>query len=332
MVQPTIAILDEFHPKTIETIRAALPPEWRMTVAENATEAAHIDAVRDADVIFVMTAPLPAKLLNAAPKLRFVQKLGAGLDLIDLELCRSMGIGVARLQAGNAIPVAEHTLLLMLATYRRLPILDRETRSGEWNREAARSISRQIHEKTIGLVGFGAVGRQLAELLAGFDVRIIYADPIRAPLHVERKLRAERVTLDELLTRSDIVSLHLPLMPETAHLINAQRLASMKRGSTLINCARGGIVDEAALYDALVEGHLAAAAIDTFTSEPPVNSPLLGLDQVISTPHTAGGSIDNFRPVVERAVRNTELYLTGQALSPLELIAEPDGRSVTAPV
>lgn len=329
MIRPTIAVLDPFHPKIIETIADALPEGWRMNVADDDSFEECRKAVRDADVLFQMTAPLPPELLAEAPKLRFIQKLGAGLDSIDLKLCLSRGIGVARLQAGNSIPVAEHTLLLMLAAYRRLPQLDRETRGGDWNREAARAISRQMHQKTVGLVGFGAIGRAVAKLLTGFDVRIVYYDPIHAPKDVESELRAEWLSFAEVLSQSDIVSLHLPLNAETRHLINAERLAAMKPGSVLINCARGGIVDETALHDALSGGKPAMAAIDTFTIEPPSGSPLLALNQTILTPHTAGGTVDNFKPVAERAVRNAELYLTGKELSPLELIVAPERRAAT---
>jgi D-3-phosphoglycerate dehydrogenase len=319
----SVAVIDPFHSLTLRVIAEALPSGWTMILPPRYDEDGYAEALHAAEILFVMATPLPAKRLQAATRLKFIQKLGAGLDGIDLTYCQSRGVGVARLQAGNSIQVAEHTLLLMLACYRDLPRLNLETHRGAWIREEARAINRQIDGKTIGLIGFGAIGRAVAKLLAGFNVSILYADPIPAPPDVETNLRAQRVGLEDVLGESDIVSLHLPLTDETRGYINADRLASMKRNAVLINCARGGIVDEAALQRMIIEGHISFAAIDTFAREPPVGSPLLGLDRAILTPHTAGGTIDNFTPVVKRAVDNARRFLAGEALSPKELIIAP---------
>lgn len=323
MAALTIGIIDPFHPKSIDTIAAAIPSEWRLSIAKGQSIDEKAQALRDADVAFVMAAPMPASLIDAAPRLRFIQKLGAGIDRIDLDRCASRGIGLARLQAGNSIPVAEHTLLLMLAACRRLPLLDRQTRAGGWDKESARGVSRQINGKTVGIVGFGAIGQAVARLLTGFGANVLYFDPRRAAPELERELCVTYAPLDELTAQSDIVSLHLPLMKETARIFDAARIARMKPGSILINCARGGLVDEAALHDALVSGHIFSAGIDAFEQEPPVGSPLLLLDQTVVTPHTAGGTIDNFKPVVERAVRNTQLFLAGEDIPAQDLVLAP---------
>ena len=323
MTALTVGIIDPFHPKSIETIAAAIPAEWRLSIATGPSAAEKAEAMRPAEVVFVMAAPLPPALIDAAAGLRFIQKLGAGVDRIDLDHCAARGIGVARLQAGNAIPVAEHTLLLMLAACRRLPVLDRQTRAGGWDKEAARGVSRQINGKTVGIVGFGAIGRAVAKLLAGFGAALVYYDPQRAKPEVERELGVAYAPLEALVAQSDIVSLHLPLMKETAKLFDAARIASMKPGSILINCARGGLVDETALHAALVRGHVFAAGIDAFEQEPPVGSRLLALEQTVVTPHTAGGTIDNFKPVVERAVRNTQRFLSGEDIPAQDLVLAP---------
>jgi D-3-phosphoglycerate dehydrogenase len=320
MAELTIGIIDPFHPKTIEAIAAALSDGWRLSVAEGPSDDAHARAVRDADIVFVMATPMPASLIDAAGRLQFIQKLGAGVDRIDLDRCSQRGIAVARLQAGNSVPVAEHTLLMMLAACRRLPLLDRQTREGGWDKEAARGVSRQIHGKTVGLVGFGAIGQAVARLLTGFGANVIYYDPRRAASELERELNVTYASLDELTVRADIVSLHLPLMKETANVFDARRIAAMKRGAILVNCARGGLVDEGALYEGLANGHLYAAGIDAFAQEPPVGSPLLTLDQTVVTPHTAGGTIDNFAPVVERAVQNTRRFLAGAPIPSDDLV------------
>jgi D-3-phosphoglycerate dehydrogenase len=323
MAALTIGIIDPFHPKSIDTIAAAIPAEWHLRIARGQSDAEKAEAVREADILLVMAAPVPASIIDAAPRLRFIQKLGAGVDRIDLDRCAARGIGVARLQAGNSIPVAEHTLLLMLAACRRLPFLDRQTRAGGWDKEAARGVSRQIHGKTVGIVGFGAIGQAVAKLLSGFGAKLFYYDPRRASPELEHSLNVSFAPLDDLVAQADIVSLHLPLMKETAKLFDAVRMAKMKPGAILINCARGGLVDEAALHEALVSGHIFAAGIDAFESEPPAGSPLLLLDQTVVTPHTAGGTIDNFRPVVERAVGNTQRFLAGEEIPAQDLVLAP---------
>jgi D-3-phosphoglycerate dehydrogenase len=323
MAALTIGIIDPFHPKSIDTIAAAIPAEWRLSITRGQSTDEKARALQEADVAFVMAAPMPALLIDAAPRLRFIQKLGAGTDRIDVDHCAARGIGIARLQAGNSIPVAEHTLLLMLAACRRLPLLDRQTRAGGWDKEAARGVSRQINGKTVGIIGFGAIGQAVAKLLLGFDANVLYYDPRRASSDVERELHVTYASLDELTSQSDIVSLHLPLMRETAKLFDAARIARMKPGSILVNCARGGLVDEAALHDALVSGQVFSAGIDAFEQEPPIDNPLLLLDQTVVTPHAAGGTIDNFRPVVERAVRNTQCFLSGEDIPAQDLVLAP---------
>src|SRR5471032_928005 len=169
MPEITVSILDKFHPHIKTAIEAAAPANWTVLFIEESTFAARAAVLRDADMAFVMAAPIPKELLAEAQRLRFIQKLGAGVDRIDLDVCRSRGIGVARLHAGNSIPVAEHTILLMLATYRQLPQIDRRTRAGVWSKEDARGMHRQLLDKTIGLVGFGAVGKEVAKRLRGFE-------------------------------------------------------------------------------------------------------------------------------------------------------------------
>src|SRR5262249_60377366 len=153
----------------------------------------------DADIAFVMAARVPKDLLAEARRLRFIQKLGAGVDRIDLDACRKQGIGLARLHAGNSVPVAEHTILLMLATYRQLPQIDRRTRAGAWNKEDARGEHRHLHGKIVGLVGFGAIGKEVAKRLRGFEVKILYYDPVRASRDVEQSLAADYADLDTLV-------------------------------------------------------------------------------------------------------------------------------------
>jgi len=327
---PTLGLIDPFHPAVVEAIRAAAPAEWRLSVATGPTEAERAAALVRADIAFVMATKMPRSLLEQAPKLRFIQKLGAGTDAIDTAYCAEAGIGVARLQAGNAIPVAEHTLLLMLAACRHLPRLDAGTRAGGWDKEAVRGVNRHLHGKTVGIVGFGAIGQRVAQLLAGFGVRIVYFDPRRLPPEEERALAATWHDLDALLSEADVVSLHLPLLPETRNLLSAERIARMKPGAILVNAARGGIVDEAALAEALRAGTLHGAGIDAFSVEPPAGDPLLELDNTVVTPHCAGATIDNFAAVAGRAVANARAALAGEAIDAAEIVVPPRERPAAA--
>jgi D-3-phosphoglycerate dehydrogenase len=326
MPDVTVAVLDKFHPQINSAIENAVPAGWTVRFVAESTLAARAAVLREADIAFVMAAPVPAEVLAAGKRLRFIQKLGAGVDRIDLEACRQQGIAVARLHAGNSVPVAEHTISLMLATLRRLPQIDRRTRSGTWSKEDARGSHRQLQHKTVGLVGFGAVGREVAKRLAGFEVTILYYDPVPAPREIEQRLGVALADLDELLRTADVVSLHLPLLPQTAGIISAQRIRAMKVGAILINCARGGLVDEDALAAALKDGHLFGAGIDAFAQEPPVGSPLLDLDNTVVTSHLAGATLDNFAGIVARAVDNARILLRGEPLPAADVVIAPERR------
>jgi phosphoglycerate dehydrogenase-like enzyme len=319
----TVAVLDAFHPQIRAAIEAAAPVDWRLRFVDENSFAARATLIRDADIVLVMAAPMPKELLAEARRLRFIQKLGAGVDRIDLDFCREQGIGVARLHAGNSIPVAEHTILLMLATYRQLPQIDRRTRAGTWRKEDARGTHRSLQHKTVGLIGFGAIGKEVAKRLRAFDVKILYYDPIRATADIEQSLGVTHTGLDALIREADIISLHLPLMPQTANIIDAQRIAAMKPGAVLINCARGGLVDEAALVEALKAGRLFGAGIDAFSQEPPVGSPLLDLDNTVVTSHLAGATLDNFAAVVARSVENAKAVLRGEPLPVSDVAVAP---------
>lgn len=324
------AFLDQFHPAIRATIERTAPRAWTLRFARSNAAPDQAAAAADAVLLFPVAAPVRAELLAAAPRLRFIQKLGAGIDRIDLEACRRRGIAVAKLSAGNAIPVAEHTVLMMLAACRRLPEMDRRTRAGEWLKEHARGVNRHLHGKRVGLVGLGAIGMQVARTLAGFGVEIAYYDPAVAP-EAAAAVNARPLALDELLATADVVSLHLPLLPGTAGLIDARRIALMKPDAILVNCARGGLVDEAALARALNEGRLHAAAIDTFAAEPPAASPLLESDRTVVTPHLAGATLDNFANVLGRGFANAERYLAEGRLPEGDAVVAPSPAMASAP-
>lgn len=227
--------------------------------------------------------PVTAAAIEKAPDLRLIQKIGVGVNTIDLDAARARDIAVCNMPGTNSQAVAEMTLLLMLAALRRLPAMDAVCRGGHWTlgRDDLDSLG-EIAGRTVGLVGFGEVPRRLAPVLKAMGAEVIYS--ARSPKDVD----LECVSLDDLLRRADIVSLHLPLTAESEQLINAGRIAQMKPGAVLINTARGALVDEAALHRALVDGHLAAAGLDVFAEEPvPGGNLLLALPNVAVAPHLA---------------------------------------------
>ena len=316
----TVAVLDQYEDDLFGLIQAALPSGWAAVQARSYDEDAQLEAVQGADVVFAGWAPVTRRVIQGAERLRFVQKMGVGVDRVDLDACRERGVLVARLAGVNAVPVAEHTVLFMLAALRQLPTSDRRMRKPEWFKEEARAFQRELRGRTVGLIGLGYVGRAVALRLRGFEVEVLYHDIREFPRELESELGVTRAPLDELIARSDIVSLHVPLTADTRHLLDARRLKQMKPGAVLVNCARGGIVDEAALVQALREGRLAAAALDVFPDEPRVNPELLGIENLILTPHVAGATAENFAFVVRRAVDNAQRVLNEQPLQADDIV------------
>lgn len=223
------------------------------------------------------------EVLARLPDLRAISKVGVGIDMLDLDAMERHGVHLAWSRGTNARSVSELALAFMLALLRHLPEATVLVRGGQWRQLQGRTLSGQ----TVGIVGFGHVGRDLGLLLSAFSCRVLAHDVVPLadlPPHVEE------ASLEMLLTESEIVSLHTVLGDDTRNLIDRKRIATMREGALLINTSRGGLIDERALFDALTSGHLAGAALDVFSAEPPLDSPLLGLDQVIATPHVGGST------------------------------------------
>jgi phosphoglycerate dehydrogenase-like enzyme len=271
--------------------------------------------LRDAEVLLHILRPVTEEVLAGAPRLRLVQKIGVGVDTIDLEAARRHGVAVANMPGTNTQAVAEAALMLMLASLRNLPGLDRacRTRNG-WSPEGEarerRNTLGELCGRTVGLVGAGAVASRLVEPLEALGARVIYTDRRERP-----DLGIERHGLDHLLEASDVVSLHLPLTPETEGLIDRAALARMKPGAVLVNTARGGLVEEAALVEALASGRLLAAGLDVLTREPPApDHPLLSLDNVVLTPHVAWLTQETLTRSFDVALENVRRLRDGQDL------------------
>jgi len=266
----------------------------------------------DAQVLWHLLRPLSADDIASAANLRLIQKIGVGVNTIDLEAAKARDIRVCNMPGTNSRAVAEMTLLLMLACLRRLPFLDRATREGRgWKLDPSLQDSyRELAGKTVGLVGFGAVAQMLAPILRSMDALVVYTDlkPSADLPHAFREL-------PQLLRESDIVSLHVPLTSTTGNLINRERLAMMRPGAILINTARGGLVEQASLLDALKSGHLGAAGLDVFAAEPiPTDEDLLQLENVVVAPHLAWLTTGTLDRSLKVAVENCRRLQAGEPL------------------
>jgi D-3-phosphoglycerate dehydrogenase / 2-oxoglutarate reductase len=228
------------------------------------------------------------KMLQKADRLKVIARAGTGVDNVDVLSASDKGILVMNTPGANAMAAAEHTLALMLALARHIPQATHSVRQGRW--EKKRFLGTEINEQTLGIIGLGRIGSIVADRAMGMGMEVIGHDPYITP-EAATKLGITWVDLDELLARSDFITLHTALTKETTRIINRSVIAKMKVGTRLINCARGGLIDEEALYAALQEGRIAGAALDVFASEPPVDNPLLTLENVIATPHLGASSI-----------------------------------------
>jgi phosphoglycerate dehydrogenase-like enzyme len=264
----------------------------------------------DTDVLWHVLKRCTAEMIAAAPRLRLIQKIGVGVNTIDLDAAKAHDIAVCNLPGTNARAVAELTLALMLAVLRRVPRFDAAMRRGAWSDPDLQDGIGELGGRTVGLVGYGAIPRLLAPVLVTLGCRLVYTSRAAQPSAL-----GEYRTLDALLAEADIVSLHLPLVPETEQLIDATALARMKPGAILINTARGGLVDQTALTEALATGRLAGAGLDVFAHEPhSASEPLFAMPNVVLTPHVAWLSTGTFDRSFALAAENCRRLAAGEAL------------------
>ncbi|WP_051267049.1 phosphoglycerate dehydrogenase [Nakamurella lactea] len=264
----------------------------------------------------VSTDRFSREVLAAAPTLRILSRVGVGTDSIDLAAAADLGIAVTSAKGTNEEAVADHTVAMILAACRKVAQHDRAVRAGRWDRTGD-WVGRDLHKASVGLIGLGTIARAVARRLEGFGASVFGTDPLVAELP-----GVTVVPLDQLLASCDIVSLHLPLTPQTWHMFDATLMKAMRPGSILVNTARGGIVDERALETALRSGHLAMAALDVFTTEPPARSGLLDLvDRTVLTAHVGGLTRDSVRSMVWHATEAVAAALTGT--KPADLVNRP---------
>lgn len=239
------------------------------------------------------------RVLRACPNLKAVSRYGVGFDRVDVKAAKELGIKVANTPGVNAVAVGELAFGLILACARKIHYLDRSTREGGW----IRSTGMELRGKTLGICGLGAIGKVVAECGAGFGMTVLAYDPFINEIYC-REHHIENVSFEELMRRSHVVSLHLPLLESTKHLINAEAIAQMPDGAILVNASRGGIIDEDAAYEALKNGKLSGLGLDAFETEPPTDSKLFELENVVATPHTGAHTKEATDNMANLSVKN----------------------------
>jgi len=311
-----ILVAEPLSPAGIELLQSQ--PGWTTVVSNPKEYAQHLP---DADALVVRSAvQVNGDVLAKAPKLRVIGRAGVGVDNVDLDAATAAGVLVMNTPGGNAISVAEHALAVMLAMARHIPQANASTRSGKW--EKKKFLGSELRGKTLGIVGLGSIGREVVRRARAFEMRIVAHDPY-VTAQIAQDLGVELVSLDELYAASDYITLHVSLTPETEHMLARDAFAKMQPGVRIVNCARGELVDDAALREAIESGKVAGAAVDVFAIEPPpAGYPLFALDSVIATPHI-GGSTEEAQEIVgvRIAEQMVEYLKNGVALNAVNMPA-----------
>lgn len=322
--RPVVAVLDAMAASSRQVISSIFGPEFEVAFVADDSAKAKQSAAAGATALLSMWGAVDAATIAAARRARVIQKLGIGTEKIDSEAARARGIAVLRAAGINADAVAELAVLLILAVGRNLPKAMAAARSGTLAKEALRAESFQLMDKTVGLLGLGHIGQAVARRLAPFKAKLIYHDLRRADPEIEADCGIRFATAEEVLTTSDVLSLHLPSTPETRNMIDEAVLSRIKPGLILVNTARGGLIDEQALARAIADGRVLGAGLDVTADEPlPVTSPLHGLERVLLTPHVGGAVANNFPRVIQRAYDNVQAVLADTKVDPADIVVWP---------
>lgn len=299
-------------------LRGAVPEGFTIETLVTPTPESLCTQAGDADYFLVSgRLRIDDAVLNAAPRLKMIQRTGVGTEMLDLDAIKKRGIPVYVNAGVNARSVAEHTMTLILACLKRLPEINAQVHNGIWKKQATGVTTHELYGKCVGLVGMGNIGCLVASMLMAFGTKVIYTDIVRQTEEVETRLGLTFFdSVDGMLPFVDVLSLHCPLTESNVGMINAHSLAKMKEGAIIVNTARGLLVDPNALYDALVAGHIRAAGLDTHFEEP-VGSDyrLARLENVILTPHIGGLSYESFSSMMQGAINNIVAFESGDLAS-----------------
>jgi glyoxylate reductase len=315
MAKPKVYVTRELPERGMKIIKERFDAEvWPEYGPPPKTEI--IRKARDVDaLVTLLSDKIDAEVFDAAPKLKIVAQMAVGFDNIDVAEATRRGIYVTNTPGVLTETTADFAWALLMAIARRVVEADRYVRSGQWkvSWHPSMLLGRDVYGATLGIVGAGRIGTAVARRAKGFNMRILYYDVVPMPPEIEKELDAKRVDLDTLLRESDFVSIHVPLIKETYHLINEEKLKLMKKTAYLINNSRGPVVDEKALYKALKEGWIAGAALDVFEQEPtPVDNPLLKLDNVVVAPHISSASYETRSRMAEMVAENLVAFFEGR--------------------
>jgi phosphoglycerate dehydrogenase-like enzyme len=300
-----------------EIIREEVPPGFELVTLDQDSDAERREKIADCEVAIVAAKPMRREFVEAAPRLRLLHHQGVGYqDTVDVPALKERRIALALTPAGTTIGVAEHTLLLALAVYKRLTFADSELRQGRWHINSLRPYSFELFGRTVGYVGMGRIAREAALRFKAFGTSGLYHDPfVRLSAEEERTLGVCRVGFEEMLRHADVVTLHVPSGKDTYHLIDEAALRRMKPQAIVINTARGSIIDEKALCRALQEGRIAGAGLDVFEEEPfRPDNPLAALPNVVLTPHISAGTRDALKTKMRALFQNVQRFFKGQPM------------------
>ncbi len=298
-----VLVADDISKSGIEMLKAR---GYKVDIRTGLKEDELVKIVKDYDVLLVRSATkVTAKIIQAS-KLKVIGRAGIGVDNIDVDAATERGVLVMNAPSGNVISTAELTVGLLFALARRIPQADASMKRGEWKRKEMKGA--QVSGKTLGIIGLGRVGAEVAKKASALGMKVIAYDPLVAP-EVGVKLHVRLVTLARVLEESDFVTIHTPLTPQTKDLVGKNELVKMKKGAVLVNCARGGVVNEDALYEVLAENRIAGAALDVFMSEPPTGSKLLTLQNIVLTPHLGATTNEAQEDVGSEIAEQTIAYL-----------------------
>lgn len=311
-MKPRVLVTRRVYPAAIAVLNEAAAVDYKDTL-DVMTEDQLVQRLQHADgLVCQLTDPVTARVIAAAPRLRVISQVAVGHDNIDVQAATARGIVVTNTPDVLTEATADFTWALLLATARRVPEAERFLKAGKWNRwDIDLLAGADVSHRTLGIVGFGRIGRAVARRALGFGMKVLYASRNPAPPEVEHELRAIHVPLDTLLAQSDFVSVHCPLNAETRGMIGIEQFSRMRRSAILVNTSRGPVVDEAALAAALSERMIAGAGLDVFEREPAVDADLLALPNVVLTPHIGSATHATRQRMCTLAAENCAAVLTG---------------------
>lgn len=298
-----------------EILKSVIPDGFEVKTLSDLSYDCLVKEAVGADYLLVSgRLPIDENVLISASHLKMIQRTGVGTEMLDLGAIKAHNVPVYVNAGVNAQSVAEHTLTLILASLKRLPQVNKQTHEGVWKKQSVGVTTRELKGKTVALVGMGNIGRLVARMLQPFGVNVIYTDVVRQNAEIEKRLTlAYYDSIEDMLPETDILSFHCPLTPENTEILNSHTLAIMKRGAIVINTARGKLINPDDLYEALKNGHISAAALDTHYEEPIKDAyNLAELDNVILTPHIGGLSYEAFHSMMNGAIENIVAFEEGR--------------------